>query len=126
MIRRPHAFSARGQRAAGLVSGEVQNAQRRAAIGTSLRHSGHFLVVGSGAASPRRIRARIVFIGSTMKKYTAAAIRINETSALIKSPIGNLLPLTENSIVEKSGFPTMAAINGVIRSFTSAVTTAPN
>jgi hypothetical protein len=67
-----------------------------------------------------------VFIGSTMKKYTAAAIRMNETSALIKSPIGNLLPLTVNSIAEKSGFPTMAAINGVIRSFTSAVTTAPN
>jgi hypothetical protein len=40
-------------------------------------------VVGSGAASPRRIRARIEFIGRTMKKYTAAAIRMNETSALI-------------------------------------------
>src|SRR3954454_24114699 len=84
--------------AAASVSGEVQKAQRRAAIGTSLRHSGHFLVVGSGATSPRRIRARMVFIGSTMKKYTAAAIRMNETSALRKSPIGNLLPLTVNSI----------------------------
>src|SRR5438874_7739882 len=115
-----------GQRLAAYVNGQVQKAQRRAAIGTSLRHSGHFLVVGSGATSPRRIRARIVFIGSTMKKYTAAAIKMNETSALIKSPIGNLVPLTVNSIAEKSGFPTMAAINGVIRSFTSAVTTAPN
>jgi hypothetical protein len=47
-----------------------------------------------------------VFIGSTMKKYTAAAaaIRMNETSALIKSSIGNSLPLTVNSIAEKSGF----------------------
>src|ERR1051326_3157870 len=99
---RPRAFSrvdrrthcAAIVRALSLTKGEVQNAQRRAAIGTSLRHSGHFFVVGSGATSPRRIRARIVFIGSTIKKYTAAAIRMNETSALIKSPIGNLLPLT--------------------------------
>jgi hypothetical protein len=89
-----------------VLSGEVQKAQRRAATGTSLRHSGHFLVVGSEATSPRRIRAGIVFIGSTMKKYTAAAvaIRMNETSALIKSSIGNSLPLTVNSIAEKSGF----------------------
>src|SRR6478672_8220347 len=79
----------------------VQKAHRRAAIGTSLRHSGHFLVVGSGAASPRRIRAISVFIGSTMKKYTAAAIRMNEITALMKSPIGNLLPLIVNSIAEK-------------------------
>ena len=32
------------------LSADVQNAQRRAAIGTSLRHSGHFFVVGSGGA----------------------------------------------------------------------------
>jgi hypothetical protein len=43
-----------------------------------------------------------------MKKYTAAAIRMNETNALIKSPIGNLLPLIVNSIAEKSGFPVIA------------------
>src|SRR4051794_30398806 len=76
------------------VKDVVQKAHRRAAMGTSLRHSGHFLVVGSGAASPRRIRARSVFMGSTIKKYTAAAIRMNETSAFTKSPTGNLLPLT--------------------------------
>jgi hypothetical protein len=104
IIRLTPRTPARGQRAVASVSREVQKAQRRAAIGTSLRHSGHFLVVGSGAISPRRIRARVVFIGSTMKKYTAAAIRMNETSALIKSPIGSrscsegiVLDWTDNS-----------------------------
>jgi hypothetical protein len=33
--------------------------------------------------------------------------------------------LTVNASAEKSGLPTIAAINGVIKSFTSAVTTAP-
>jgi hypothetical protein len=55
-----------------------------------------------------------MFIGSTMKKYTAAAIRMNETSAFMKSPTGNLVPLTVNSIAEKSGLPMMAAMSGVI------------
>ena len=32
-------------------------------------------------------------------------MRMKETSALIKSPIRNLLPLSVNSIAEKSGFP---------------------
>jgi spermidine synthase len=48
-------------------SGVVQNAQRRAAIGTSLRHSGHARVVGSGGVSPRRRRAVIVFIGNATR-----------------------------------------------------------
>jgi hypothetical protein len=56
------------RRGVGSAIGEVQNAQRRAAIGTSLRHSGHFFVVGSGAASPRRIRARSRLPGRTIKK----------------------------------------------------------
>ena len=43
----------------------------------------------------------------------------------MKSPIGNWLPLMVNVIAEKSGLPTMAAMSGVIRSLTSAVTTAP-
>jgi hypothetical protein len=47
---------------------DVQNAQRLAAIGTSLKHSGHFRVVGSGGASPRRIRAVKALTGSTTKK----------------------------------------------------------
>jgi hypothetical protein len=41
-----------------------------------------------------------------MKKYTAAAIRMNETTELMNPPIGKRLPLTVNSIAEKSGFPT--------------------
>ena len=49
-------------------SADVQKAQRRAAIGTSLRHSGHFFVVGSGGASPRLKRAISVFTGTITKK----------------------------------------------------------
>ena len=44
----------------------------------------------------------------------------------MKSPTRNLLALISKAIAEKSGLPTMAAMNGVIRSFTSAVITAPN
>ncbi len=47
---------------------DVQNAQRRAAMGTSLRHSGHFFVVGSGGASPRFLLATIALRGTTIKK----------------------------------------------------------
>ena len=54
--------------AAAISSDWVQNAQRRAAIGTSLKHSGHFFVVGSAGASPRRRRAMIAFIGAMTKK----------------------------------------------------------
>lgn len=39
----------------------------------------------------------------------------------MKSPIGNRLPWTVKSIAEKSGLPTMAAINGVIKSLTGAL-----
>jgi hypothetical protein len=46
----------------------VQNAHRFAAIGIELKHSGQFLVVGSGGASPRRKRAITVFTGNTTKK----------------------------------------------------------
>jgi hypothetical protein len=41
----------------------------------SLRHSGHFLVVGSAGIPSRALRASHAFIGATMKKYTAAATR---------------------------------------------------
>ena len=56
------------------------------------------------------------FIGTTMKKPHAVAISRNDTSALMKSPIGNWLPLMANEMAEKSGLPTMAAMSGVIRS----------
>ena len=50
------------------ANGCAQNAQRRAAIGTSLRHSGHFFVVGSAGASPLRRLAASAFMGATTKK----------------------------------------------------------
>ena len=49
-------------------TGWVQCEQRRASIGISLRHSGHFLVVGSGGVSPRFMRATSAFTGTTTKK----------------------------------------------------------
>jgi hypothetical protein len=49
-------------------TGCVQCEHRRASIGISLRHSGHFLVVGSGGFSPRCMRAINVLTGSTTKK----------------------------------------------------------
>src|SRR5512146_672695 len=51
----------------------VQNAQRRAWIGISLRHSGHLRVVGSTGTGSLLVRATKVLIGSTTRKYTAAA-----------------------------------------------------
>ena len=50
------------------ITGCVQCAQRRASMGISLKHSGHFLVVGSGGLSPRFMRATSVFTGKTTKK----------------------------------------------------------
>src|SRR3989344_5635929 len=47
-------------------------------------------------------------------------------SALRKSPYRNLLPLIVKLNVEKSGCLIIAAINGVIRSFTKELTTAVN
>ncbi len=44
----------------------------------------------------------------------------------MKSPISSLLPLRFIEMLEKSGEPTTAAMIGVNRSLTSAVTTAPN
>ena len=67
----------------------MQKAHRRAATGISLRHSGHFFVVGSGGASPRFRRAVSAFTGTMTRKYTAAEMSRNETTALTKSPIRN-------------------------------------
>jgi hypothetical protein len=47
---------------------EAQNAQRRAAMGISLRHSGHFLLVGSAGIALRAARAFQAFIGAIIKK----------------------------------------------------------
>src|SRR5687767_4261176 len=92
----------------GQVSGDVQKAHRRAATGTSLRHSPHFFVVGSVGASPRRRRATIAFTGTTTNTYTAAAISRNEMTALRKSPMSSVLPFTVTVKAEKSGFPAIA------------------
>src|SRR5260370_5928634 len=67
-------------------SDEVQKAHLRAWMGISLRHSGHFLVVGSGGISPRLSRARKVFVGTTIKKYTAMATSTKEIKALRNVP----------------------------------------
>src|SRR5271166_327054 len=64
------------------IIGCVQCAHRFASIGISLRHSGHFFVVGAAAGSSLCIRATSQFTGITTKKYTAAAISKNEMTAL--------------------------------------------
>jgi hypothetical protein len=51
-----------------VYTGCEQWAQRFAAMGMSLKHSWQFLVVVSGGASPRFIRATTAFMGATMKK----------------------------------------------------------
>ena len=54
--------------AACAMTGCEQCAQRRASMGISLRHSGHFLVVGSTGAGALRIRATSRLTGVTTKK----------------------------------------------------------
>jgi hypothetical protein len=51
-----------------LPTTEVQKAQRLAAMGMLLRHSGHSFEVGSGGTSPRRILAIRAFNGRMTKK----------------------------------------------------------
>ncbi len=57
--------------------------QRLARRGISLRHSGHFLVVGSLAFLVRAIK---MFIGLTTKKNIALATRMKEMRVLRKWP----------------------------------------
>jgi hypothetical protein len=71
------------------------------------------------------MRAVSALTGTTTKKDMAADISRKETTALMKSPIMNLLLFTSKMMAEKSGFSAIAAMSGVIRSFTRAVTTAP-
>ncbi len=101
---------------------EPQKAHLRAPCGISLRHSGHCLVSGS---APRARRSASLFIGATTTKYTAAATSRNVMSALMNRPYLKMLPLIENARPEKSGLPKIAAISGVIRLSTKALTTAP-
>src|SRR5713101_4182422 len=50
------------------ITGSEQWLQRRASIGISLKHSGHFLVVGSAGTGSLRVRATSALIGVTTKK----------------------------------------------------------
>jgi hypothetical protein len=50
------------------ITGWAQKAQRLASRGISLRHSGHFLVVGSAGAGALRMRATRALSGVTTKK----------------------------------------------------------
>src|SRR5215467_4379791 len=75
-------------------SADVQNAQRLAAMGISLRHSGHFLLVGSARASLRAARAFHAFIEATMKKYTAAATNRKLITSFTNIPYVMSVPLT--------------------------------
>ena len=78
-------------RARGLQAGspgrtsDVQNAHRVAAIGMSLRQCGHACIVASVAGSTLR-RAISAFTGLMTKKKTTAAMMMNASSALMKSP----------------------------------------
>ncbi len=104
------------------ICGWPQNAQRDAAIGISLRHSGHFLLVGSAGVSCFLMRSSRVFMGSTTKKYTTVAIIRNDTSALRKSPTANRLPLMVKKMPANSGVLITAPTRGVMRSFTNELT----
>jgi hypothetical protein len=102
-----------------LVDVDVQNLQRLACKGMSLRHSEHFRVVGSGNLFTEAIS---LLTGSTTRKYTAAEAITNASRALRKSPYRNLLLLIAKLNPEKSGILAMAPIKGVRRSFTIADT----
>src|SRR5262249_21516757 len=70
------------------------------------------------------LRAGTASTGFTTKKKIAAATETKTITALMKSPYLNVLPLIVNESVEKSCEPKIAAMIGVIRSATNAVTRA--
>jgi hypothetical protein len=96
-----------------------------ACIGISVKHSGHFLVVGSIGGFLLILRVREL-MGRTMKKYTVAEIIMKDMRELIKSPYKNLLLFMVKLRVEKSGAFTIAEIKGLIKSLTRALTIEPN
>src|SRR6478672_13713864 len=101
----------------------VQKAHRVALIGMLLMQYGHSRVIGSTGVSVLRRFIRALTGRTTKKKTTAAMIR-KAMKALMKSPTRKRLLLIVKPMVEKSGWPPIAAISGVTRSFTKAVTTA--
>src|SRR6266480_1181621 len=54
--------------ARAVATGWLQCEQRRASTGISLRHSGHFFVVGSAGAGALRMRETRALMGVTTKK----------------------------------------------------------
>src|SRR5580704_2219667 len=102
-----------------LAKVDVQNLQRAACNGMSLKHSEHFRVVGSGCFFTDTIS---LLMGSTTRKYTDADAITNASRAFTKSPYKNLLPLIVKLRAEKSGNFAMAPMSGVSMSFTMADT----
>jgi len=102
----------------------AQCAQRFASMGISLRHSVHFFVLGSAGAFFER--AMSMFMGFTTKKNTALATNKNEINAFIKCPYEKTLPFMVNDKLPKSGTRAIAAISGVSKSETNALTMVPN
>jgi hypothetical protein len=102
-----------------LAKVDVQNLQRAACNGMSLKHSEHFRVVGSGSFFTDAIS---LLTGSTTRKYTDADAITNASRAFTKSPYKNLLPLIVKLRAEKSGNFAMAPMSGVSMSFTIADT----
>ena len=103
----------------------VQNLHRFALSGMRLKHSGQAFSDGSNF-SPLLSLFIILFIGKTTKKYMTEEMIKNDIKALKKSPTRKSLLLMAKTILEKSGWPPIAPIRGVMRSLTSAFTIAPN
>src|ERR1035438_6333602 len=78
---------ARGLRTIIYATGWAQCAQRLAASGISLRHSGQVFMEDGASGSGFFSRAISEFNGSTMAKYTTLATMTNEMAALRKLPI---------------------------------------
>src|ERR1700704_1650025 len=91
------------------VSSTPQNAQRRAATGIELRHSGQSRVVATTSRSVFR-RAMSLFTGLITKKNTATATIRNDNKSLVKVPY--LIAPFPTWITRKlkSGVPTMPVI----------------
>src|SRR3989344_9704893 len=107
------------------MTGCVQCEQRFAPIGISLKHSAHFLVVGSAGGPLRDLPTRM-FIGFTTKKKIVEAMSRNEMMALKKCPYLNSPPLNVKERPPISGTRATAEMNGVTKSATSALTMALN
>src|SRR3989344_5594062 len=120
-----YALIPRGRANLLYMTGCVQCEQRLAPAGISLKHSGHFLVVGSAGGPLRDLPTRM-FIGFTTKKNMVEATRTNEIMALMKCPYLNSPPLNVKERPPMSGTRATADIKGVMKSATSALTIAVN